>query len=157
MAIIIFGSLAILLATSFAVTKRKIHLFEGIVLWCFLLSIQNNFVWLFSLNFKLVELSRDITNYLAYDSIRSVIVPLLTILFLELNLYVNEVWKKTLSWAGIIMLLVGIEYMAELLDILVHSEEWKLWWSFANWTSNVGLSFAVHKSIRYVARKDVKI
>ncbi|CAG7627174.1 hypothetical protein PAECIP111802_01326 [Paenibacillus allorhizosphaerae] len=112
-AIVVFWSLSILLIVAFSFTRRRLHLFEGIVQWCFLLCLQNNFIWLMCLNLKLVELSQNLLNYWAFDSIRSVIAPLAMIYFLELNDGLNSVWTKAICWAGMLaamIMFIAVKY-----------------------------------------------
>ncbi|MFD2446904.1 CBO0543 family protein [Bacillus sp. CGMCC 1.16607] len=154
MALIIFGSISILFLISFSVTKRKIHLFECIILWGFILSLQNNYIWLTGINLKLLTLPTNLQNHWAYISVRSVIVPIVIMLFLEQTPTFEETWKKILYWLGTISILVGIEYLTDLFKIIHFSEKWKFGYSFANWSSVVLFSFLIHKLIRHFARKD---
>lgn len=157
MAIVIFLSISILFVVSVSATRRSIHLFEGIILWCFLLHIHNNFVGIVGIDYRLFTISNKPGNFFSYDIIRTVIVPLSIILFLELNSSIYGTWKKLLCWFGIIHLLIGVEYFAEMLGVLSYSEKWSLGWSYVSWTATVLLAFWFHKLIRYIARKEVII
>lgn len=157
MAIVIFLSISILFVVSALVTRRSIHLFEGIILWCFLLHIHNNFVGIVGIDYQLFTISEKTENFLSYDLIRTVIVPLSIILFLELNSSMHELWKKLLCWFMIIHLFIGIEYFSAMLGVLSHSKKWNVGWSYISWTATVLLAFWFHKLIRYIARKEVII
>jgi hypothetical protein len=156
MAIVVFWSISVLYILCFSVTRRSIHLFEGIVIWSFLIHTQYIFVGL-CFNYNLVQFPPKLDEFLAYYSIRGVIIPLSIILFLELNGSVNGIWKKSFCWVGIILLLFGIEYFAELLKAIGHSEKWKLWWTFSFYTTLVLLTFMVFKWVRRIARREVII
>ncbi|MDF2958722.1 MAG: hypothetical protein K0S39_457 [Paenibacillus sp.] len=157
MAIVVFWSISVLFILSFSVTRRRIHLFTGMILWCLIIHAQNIFLGMVGINFKLMKLSDHLANFLAFDSIRSVIIPISIIIFLEQTSSKSGVWKKTACWVGVIFLLVGVEYLAEGLDVLTHSEKWKLWWSFAFYTALVSLAFIVHKLISHIAQREVII
>jgi hypothetical protein len=156
-AIVVFFSISILFILSFSVTRRRTHLFEGIIMWCFLVNLQGIYIGVLSNDFKLFVISNKIGNFMAYCVCRNVIVSLSMILFLELNSLVHKIWKKSLYLLGYILFLVGLEYFAELLEIIHHSEKWKLWWSFAHWTIVILLSFVVHKVVRHIVQKEVAV
>lgn len=157
MAIVLFLSIAIICVLSFSVTKRKIHLFEGIIIWAFFLQIHNNFVGIVGIDFQLFKLSQKLDNFLAYCSIRSIIIPILIFLFIEFNSTFNETWKKLLCWIAVIQLIIVFEYMADLMGVIHYSKKWNIGWSYIYWTSTILLTFLVHKIIRYYLRKDVII
>ncbi|MDQ0113730.1 hypothetical protein [Paenibacillus harenae] len=157
MALVVFCSISVLLLLSYSVTKRRLHLFERIVIWVFVLLLQNNFIWMMGLNYKLVELSHHWLQFLVYDSIRSIIVPICMMLYLELHEYLDRKRTKGLIGVLFIMGFVGIEYLAEWLGVLSHSGNWSVWYSVANWVFNVLLTLLVFKRIRFMARKEVTI
>ncbi|MCZ8520884.1 MULTISPECIES: hypothetical protein [Paenibacillus] len=157
MAILIFCSISVLLILTLSVTKRRLHVFEGIIVWVFTVLLQNNFHWLFGLNYKLVELSHDWIDYLVYDTNRSIIVPIGMMLFLELHTSLDRKWKKLLNGAMFVALFVGLEYLGDVLGILSHSRNWRVWFSFANWALNLAVLWLAFKGIRSIARKEVRI
>ena len=157
MAVVVFWSISILIALAFSVTRRKIHLFEGIVIWCILVQIQNNFMGMFSINFHLMELSMDKWTFLAYDSIRSIIIPLAMIFFLEQCTSASSVERKAVWWVSAILCFTGLEYCAELLGVLTHSKKWRLWWSISFYTALVSITYGAFKLLRHIARREVKI
>lgn len=157
MAIVVFSSIAILFSVSFVVTRRRIHLFEGIVIWCVLQQIQNNYSGILSEDYELIVVSTKVAEFLAYDIMRCVIVPLSIFLFLEKTMTEHGVWRKIWNWIVIIIVLVGIEHFAEALGILAYSNKWTLGWVFAYWTTVVALSYAAFKIFRMIAKKEVRI
>jgi len=152
-----FWSVALFMILSFAVTKRKLHFFEVLLLWVFVLAVLNNVIWLVGLNAKLILYSQNMGDFLALDALRSVIIPVFIILFLEIILVEEKKSRQLFYWAGTIIMLVGIEYMADFVGVINHIATWKWWWSFAWWTAFVLLSYAVHRLIRRIAIKDVRI
>ncbi|MBB6694861.1 hypothetical protein H7B90_26030 [Cohnella xylanilytica] len=153
--LILFWSAAVLLLLSFFITRRRIGLLEGIVLWCFLLGIQNQYIWITELNLRWVQVSDQWMGALAYDGIRSAIVPFSMMLALE--------WSdrlpgrlRPLVWVGFGSLFAGIEIAAESLGVVIYGEKWKLWWTFAVWTAVAVLSAAALSLVRSLARKDVR-
>ncbi|WP_134682630.1 hypothetical protein [Brevibacillus migulae] len=157
MVITVIWGAALFLLLSFAVTKRGLHLFEGIIIWVFLLFIENNVLWLVCMNAKLIEMTKQELDFVALDALRSVIVPLLTILFLEKVSIRERKSGQVRDWIGIVFLLFGIEYAADFLGLLQHISTWQWWWSFSWWAAFVLLSYAMHRLIRRIAKKDVRI
>lgn len=153
MAAVVLLSIAFLVLLTFSVTKRKIRLFEGIIVWCTLQIIQNNSIWIFGLNMKLMELPTNLRDYVAYDSIRSIIVPIVIMLFLE-TVSISALRKKIVSWLVVVALLVGIQYFAQWMKVLALSDRWKLWMSFADWTHVLVLAYVIFLWIRRIERKE---
>jgi hypothetical protein len=153
MAAVVLLSIALLVLLTFSVTKRKIRLLEGIIVWCTLQILQNNSIWLFGMNMKLMELPANMRDFVAYDSIRSIIVPIVIILFLE-AVSTGVFRTKIVSWLVVVSLLTGIQYFAQWMKILVLGEEWKLWMSIADWTHIVVLTYLIFVWIRRLARKE---
>ena len=157
MAITVFTSIAIILLLSFSVTRRRLHLFEGIIVWAFLLHIHNNLIGIAGMDFGLILLSTRPDLYAAYCMIRTFIVPIMIFLFLEMNVTVSGIWRRLLGWGVFIHLFLLIQYIAERLDIVRHGEKWNVGWSYVMWGGIMLLTYAFHKWIRQLARKEVNI
>lgn len=156
MAAVVLLSIALLVLLTFAVTKRKIRLLEGIIVWCTLQILQNHSIWLFGMNMKLMKLTTNMRDYVAYDSIRSIIIPIVILLFLE-TVSEGALWKKIVSWLAVVSLLTGIQYFAHWMKLLVFSDRWKLWMSIADWTQIVALTYILYLWIGHLARKEGNI
>lgn len=157
MAIAVFGSAAVLLVLSYSVMNHRIHLFEGILIWVFIILVQNHFLWLMGLNNKLLEPTGDWLLFLVYDVVRSILVPLGMILFLEVHERLNRIGMRLLNGVLFLSVFAGMEYAAIALDILILSDEWKLWYTAANWSLNMVLTLLYFQWIRSIARKEVRL
>lgn len=157
MSLVMFFSVALVLILYFSVTSRTLHLYEGIIIWSFLIFIQNNFIWVVSLNLKLFTMSPTVKDHFVRNSIESIIVPLIVMLFLEGNSKPRKKFIKILYWLSAICFITGVEYVAAYFKVIVHSSRWMMIWSFTFSSSVVLLSFVLFKVIRRSAQKDVMV
>jgi hypothetical protein len=155
MAITVFLTISILLALFFFTTKRRLHLFEGIVLWAFFLNIHNNFIGFAGVDFHLIRISQRLPNFIAYCAIRNVIFPVFIMLFLEAVASLRRTWAKLACLVVAVHLLMGIVLLAERFNVLQHSPRWTVGWSYLSWTAALLLMYGLHQWIRRVLGKDV--
>lgn len=131
MAFSVFFSLTIILLVSFVAIEKKLHLFEILYMWMVIIFIHHTFLAVTVLNLKLVELPGYGANYWTLVFNRITLIPILIIWFMDKNLSLNFT-KRLFFIPFAVCVLVGIEYLAEFLNVFNHSR-WKLWWSFIEW------------------------
>ncbi|NHN35493.1 hypothetical protein [Paenibacillus agricola] len=132
MAFSIFFSITVIMNISYAVSKKNLHLFEIIFIWMVVSIIHHNFMSIFALNMGMFDFGKQPTHYWTMALIRVFLVPLLIIWYLDRSLEGGHPYKKW-AWLPVgISILVGIEYLANALNVY-NFNQWKLWWSFAEW------------------------
>jgi hypothetical protein len=131
MAFPIFFSLTIILMISFVVTKKNLHLFEILFMWMIINVIHHNFLTVAAVNLRMFDFADNIANYWTLVLVRVFLIPLLIIWYFDKTLSANPCKKWTWLPAGI-LILAGVEYLADVLHVFRHTR-WKFWWSFIEW------------------------
>jgi hypothetical protein len=102
-------------------------------------------------------MSPTVKDHFIKNSIYSIIIPLIVMLFLEGISKPRKKFIKTLYWLITICFITGVEYVAAYFKVIVHSSRWMMIWSFTFSASVVLLSFVLFKVIRRIARKDLMV
>ncbi|PYI53871.1 hypothetical protein [Paenibacillus flagellatus] len=155
MAFPVFVGLTIIAMLTFVVARKPVHLFEIIVLWCTSLQIVDNYIGLLGDDYKLIIPSSDVLGFLAFDSIRSFLVPAVSIPAIGFASTRRRAAAKWAAGAVLVAVLVGIELLAERMNVLDFAPSWRRWWSVAFWTGYVIAMFAIRALYRKVLRKEV--
>lgn len=138
----VFCSLSIILITAFVVTKKNLHLFEVMFIWMIAIIIDHNFMTVVSVNLGMYEYADQPSRYWSLALVRIVLIPLLIVWYFD-----KTSSKTAFKWIFLpigIALLIGIEYLSEILNVFDHTH-WKLWWSIIEW-------FAVFLIINYCSQ-----
>ncbi|MEK3986371.1 hypothetical protein MHB77_23825 [Paenibacillus sp. FSL K6-3166] len=94
--------------------------------------IHHNFMTIFALNMGMFDFGDHPTHYWTMALMRVFLIPVLIIWYMDRSLEGGHQYKKW-TWLPVgISILVGIEYLANALNIYTF-RHWKLWWSFAEW------------------------
>ncbi|MDQ0198735.1 hypothetical protein J2S10_001893 [Neobacillus ginsengisoli] len=112
--------------------KRGFHILEIFVYWMVGSYLFQNFSAICYMNYKTLIIPDKFSIELAHFLNRIVLFPLLMVTFLHFFLIISTLSKKLLLIIGFILLLVGMEWLANLLGVLIHVH-WVIWWSFAFW------------------------
>jgi hypothetical protein len=132
MAFSIFFSITVITNISYAVSKKNLHLFEIMFIWMVVNIIHHNFMTVFALNMGMFDFGKYQNQYWTMALNRVFLIPLLIIWYFDKSLDGGITYKKW-TWLPVgISILVGIEYLANALNVY-HFNQWRLWWSFAEW------------------------
>lgn len=131
---ILFFYVALNVIALFLFTKKKksLHSLEIITFWMFSSYLFQNFSALCYMNFKTIFIPDKLSYELAHFLNRTVLFPMLMVAFLHFFLILSTPLKKLLLLISFIFLLTALEWLSDLLGILVHIH-WQLWWSFSFW------------------------
>jgi hypothetical protein len=124
-------SMTLILGVSFAVMKKNLHPFEMLLIWMIVIIINHNFFTIAAVNLKLIDFSNLPSNYWALVFNRLFLMPLLIVFYFD-RMVVRCPYPM---WAWLpfgILLLTGIDYLAQLLDLYTYVR-WKLWWTLIEW------------------------
>lgn len=133
MAFSIFFSITVIMNISYAVSKKSLHLFEMIFIWMVINIIHHNFMTIFSLNMGLYDFGEHPTQYWTMALTRVFLIPLLIIWYLDRSLIGGRPHNKWIWLPVGISILVGIEYLANVLHVYSFNHQWNLWWCFVEW------------------------
>jgi hypothetical protein len=131
MAFSIIFCITVILFISFVSTKKNLHLFEIFFMWMIINIIHHNFLTVIAVNLHMFDFAEKPANYWALVFMRVFLIPLLIIWYFDQTLSVKP-YKKW-AWLPVgILILLGVEYLADFLNVYRHTR-WKLWWSLIEW------------------------
>lgn len=132
MVLLFYVVLNVIVVFFFTKMKKKMHILEIMVYWMVGSYVFQNFSALCYMNFKTLIISNKLSYELLHVLNRIVLIPLLMVTFLHFFLILNTRLKKISLIASFLLLFVGLEWLADILGILMHVH-WRIWWSFSFW------------------------
>lgn len=116
----------------FSRIKKKLHSLEIILYWLLSSYLYQNFSAICYMNFKTIIIPNNFSLEMSHFINRIILFPILMVLFLHFFQSVKSSFRKVLVFVGFILFFVGLEWLSDLLRVLIHVQ-WKLWWSFLFW------------------------
>jgi hypothetical protein len=110
--------------------KRNLHTLEILANWCISAIVIQNISAILYLKLELIELADDVSLNWADVTNRTVLVPILTIGFLNHYVTLKSKVKKLYFLALYGTIMTGIEWLSEWTGLFFHAERWQVWWSF---------------------------
>jgi len=95
-----------LIVIIFAVMKKTLSLLENTFVYLLILIVSINWTWIIYEEMKLVELSKQVLDYTAFLINRSIAVPLIVVVALNIIRRVNSLGKRILTVLLSVALLV---------------------------------------------------
>lgn len=132
--------------------KKMLHILEIIVYWMISTYLYQNFSAICYMNFKTLIVPEKLSLEFSHFINRTVLFPLLMVIFLHYFLILTTYWKKMLLFASFVFLLTGLEYLSDLLGVLIH-KNWRVWWSFAYWVATLSVLLVCMKVFRRILYK----
>lgn len=136
--------------------KRKLHILEVMVYWMVASYAYQNFSALCYMNFKTLFIPENFMDEYTHFLNRIVLFPVLMVTFLEFFLVLSSSWKKLYLLISFVFLFSGIEWICNLLGVLIHVN-WRIWWSFAFWFSSLLFLIGFMKFFRKLLYKGASI
>lgn len=146
---IVLNMMAIFL---FLKIKKTLHILEIFIYWHVSSYLFQNFSALCYMNFKTLFIPDILSYELSHFFNRIVLFPIIMVMFLHYYLKLNHFMKKVLLMIGFICLLSGLEWLADLLGILIHVH-WQIWWSYSFWLASLLLLIGFMKFFRKILYK----
>jgi hypothetical protein len=137
--------------------KKRLHILEIIVYWLLGSYIFQNYSALCYMNFKTLIIPDKLSYELSHFLNRTVLYPILMVTFLHFHLILSTHIKKLLLLIGFILLLTGLEWLADILGVIKHVH-WQTWWSFSFWLAALVLLIGNMKLFRKILYKgEIKV
>ncbi|MDQ1147807.1 hypothetical protein QE429_004634 [Bacillus sp. SORGH_AS 510] len=105
--------------------KKMLHVLEIIVYWMISTYLYQNFSAICYMNFKTLIVPEKLSLEFSHFINRTVLFPLLMVIFLHYFLILTTYCKKMLLIASFVFLLTGLEYLSDLLGVLIH-KNWRV-------------------------------
>jgi hypothetical protein len=126
MGFVIFFFLAWLVVSLFAVINKKLTLVENTLVFLIILVISINFSWIVIEHLKLIELTQVRLDYIAYLLNRSVIIPILILIQVNLLQWSKTMMMKISVILSAVILITGISFLSNLFGIAEY-KHWNFW------------------------------
>lgn len=124
--------LNVLALVLFIKKKKMLHILEIIVYWMVSSYLYQNFSAICYMNFKTLIIPEKLSYEFSHFLNRTVLFPILMVTFLHFFLILTTHLKKLLLIIGFILLLTGMEFLADVLGVIIHVH-WRVWWSISFW------------------------
>lgn len=132
--------------------KKQLHILEIIIYWMVGSYLFQNFSALCYMNFKTILIPDKLPLELTHFLNRIVLYPMIMVTFLHFFLILNTHFKKLLLILSFVLLLVGLEWLADFSGVLLHVH-WRIWWSFSFWLMALLMLIGFMKFFRKILYK----
>ncbi|MFD1739590.1 hypothetical protein ACFSCX_24205 [Bacillus salitolerans] len=123
MEFVVFFFLSWLVISVYTVTDKRINIIENTFIFLILLIVSINFSWIINDELKLMTVTQKWLPYTAYLLNRSIIIPLIILIHVNLYIKVETFTKKAMIFISSIFILVMISFISMKLNIT----EFKRW------------------------------
>jgi hypothetical protein len=127
MGFVVFFLLAWLVVSLFAVIKKKLTFAENTLVFLVILIVSINFSWIVIEELKLIKISHESLKYTAYLLNRSIIMPILILIGVNLLQWSKTMIKKITVILSSVILMIGVVMLSNLYDIFEY-QHWHYWY-----------------------------
>ncbi|MEH7438763.1 hypothetical protein V7182_14930 [Neobacillus drentensis] len=132
--------------------KKMLHILEIIVYWMISTYLYQNFSAICFMNFKTLIVPEKLSLEFSHFLNRTILFPIIMVIFLHFFLILTTNWKKFLLFGSFVFFLTGLEYLSDLLGVLIH-KHWRVWWSFAYWVATLSVLLVCMRFFRRILYK----
>jgi hypothetical protein len=126
MGFVVFFFLTWLVVSLFAVIKKKLTFVENTLIFLIILIISINFSWIVMEELKLIKLTQVSLEYIAYLLNRSVIIPILVLIQVNLLQWSKTMMMKIAVIVSVVILITGISFLSNFYGI-TEFKHWHYW------------------------------
>jgi hypothetical protein len=108
------------------------------------------------MNFKTLFIPEKLELELAHFLNRTILFPIVMVTFLHFYLTFWSRLKRGLLLLTFMFLLVGLEWLADLLGVITHVN-WQIWWSFSFWMTTLLVLVSFMNFFRKILYKGGKV
>jgi hypothetical protein len=127
--------------------KKNIHKLEIVTYWMVSSILFQNYSAFNYMNLKYFVIPNILSLEMAHVMNRLVLFPVLIVMFLNHYVVLSSFKSKFLLVISYIVILTGLEWLADWAGILNHIN-WKLWWSIVIWICILLISIGFMKFFR---------
>ncbi|WEG14708.1 hypothetical protein PU629_10315 [Pullulanibacillus sp. KACC 23026] len=154
MGIAVFFFMTWLVCTLFAIIQKKLSIVENTFIFLFLLVININFSWIIAEEMKRIKLPTNGMDYTAYLLNRSVIIPILGLILL--NIASCKIYSKTLITFAVVL---GVSFCSGLISEyfkITHYTRWDLRYDLLYYFVLYLVTYYVYKWFKKVSYNEVE-
>lgn len=155
MEFVVFFFLTWLVISIQFVINKKIHLVESTFVFLIILIVSINFSWIIIDELFLIKVSKKMLPYLAYLLNRSIIIPILILIHLNLIIISKSPIMKYILWFSSVWIFIVISFLASNLDI-IEFRKWTYWYEAIYYFCLNIIAFLAYKFIHNISRNVVR-
>ncbi|WP_456276353.1 hypothetical protein [Bacillus sp. AK128] len=155
MEFVAFFFISWLVISLFGVMKKETNLIENTFIFLLILVININFSWIINDEWGLISNTKKAFPYIAFLLNRSIIIPLLILIQLNVLLMAKKLVKRIIILISTVILLDGLSLLSIRLNV-IEFKEWNLWYESAYFFSLCLLSILCFKFFTKVSKREVK-
>ncbi|MBX0358295.1 hypothetical protein [Halobacillus sp. Nhm2S1] len=155
MAFTVFFVCAWLIVSIFTIIPKRLTIIENSFIFLTTSVISINWTWIINEELKYVKITEDPTNYAGFLFFRSVIIP--TLLMVQLNIYSasSSTMKKGLVIAASVLCLLLLTILSRVLEVSTY-KDWSLVFDVVYYVFLHFISIGVWRLIRKSTHNEVK-
>lgn len=127
MGFVVFFFLAWLIVSLFVVIKKKLTFAENTLVFLVVLIVSINYSWIVIEELKLIKLTKSSLAYTGFLFNRSIIIPILTVIHVNLLLWCHSLMMKITLFVSVVIILIGVSSLANFYDI-TEFKHWNYWY-----------------------------
>ncbi|MGJ9384900.1 hypothetical protein [Salipaludibacillus sp. CF4.18] len=154
MGITVFFFASWLVCVAFAVMPKKLSLVENTFVYLIILIVSINFSWIIIEEFKLITLTKNGVDYTAYILNRSVIIPMLIIMQLNLIQKSNSGAKSAIIVISTVAIMLGLSFLSTQFNITTN-KKWNFGYDGIYFLTLHLIGYYVFKMFRKIAYHEV--
>ncbi|TKC19225.1 hypothetical protein [Robertmurraya kyonggiensis] len=151
MEFVVYFFLVWLFVAIFAVIHKRLNIVENTFVYLVILIISINYSWFVIDEFNLISLSEKKAPYLAYLLNRSVGIPILSLIFVNVYTRTPTLIQKAMLFVSSVIILVGIASLSTALKIITFLQ-WNYWFDFIYYFLLMICAIGAYKIIHRVMR-----
>lgn len=126
MELAVFFFLSWLAISIFTVINKDLNIVKNTFIFLIILIVSINFSWVINDELKLITLKEKWVPYTAYLLNRSILIPVLVLLQVNLFIKTNSYIKKGIIMVSSVIILLMISFISTRLN-MIEFKEWNLW------------------------------
>jgi hypothetical protein len=146
MTVFIFTLLALILGAVYNYQKKNIPLIGNLIVFFIVSMLLMNGSTILWLNLNFIKVSVSIEKYIAFIICRNIVLPLLVLLWLNLNENAKTFQRRVIIFIMVLLVSMGIEILQKLLGMLIYNK-WNAIFSVMLFCANLIISFYVWKIV----------
>ncbi|NHM31799.1 hypothetical protein [Neobacillus terrae] len=147
MTVFIFTLFALILGAVYNYQKKNIPLIGNLIVFFIVSMLLMNGSTILWLNLNFIKVSVSIEKYIAFVISRNIVLPLLSLIWLNLNEIAKTFQRKVIIFIMTLLVSMGIEILQKLLGMLIYNK-WNPILSVMLFCVNLIISFYVWKIVK---------
>ena len=155
MEFVAFFLISWLVISLFVVIRKRLNTIENTFVFLIILIVNINFSWIIIDEWDLISNTQKALPYIAYLLNRSIIIPLLIFIHLNVLLMAKKLVKRLIILISTVIILDGLSLLSIIFNV-TEFIRWNFWYESTYYFSLSLLSILSYKLFAKVSRREVK-